>query len=810
MTDADTGTLFMIGNAHLDPVWLWTWQEGFQEAKATFRSALDRMREYDDFLFTSSSAGLYEWIEHNDPTMFEEIKQRVQEGRWEIVGGWWIQPDCNIPSGESLVRQGLYGQRFLKEKLGVTATVGYNVDSFGHAASLPQILLKSGLTSYIFMRPHPHEQRLPSRLFWWESDDGSRVLTFRIPYEYCTWGKGLQQHVERCAAEFRGSLNELMCFYGVGNHGGGPTRENIESIRAMDAEASYPRLLFSTPGRYFESVRQSTFDPPVFHDELQHHASGCYAAHSGVKRWNREAENWLATAEKLSALAWREGCLPYPEDLAHAWKGVLFNQFHDILGGASIEPAYQDARDLHGEAMAIGARHLNNAVQALSWRVNIEQEEGVRPLVVFNPHCWPVRAPAEVEFGRLPEGAVLLDSEGIETPLQPVRSYATVSSGSRNRLSFLAEVPAFGYQTYRVASRPSSREFPAVQADDLSLENSHFRLEINPDSGCIRSLYDKHLEFEWLRREGARPVVLDDPSDTWSHGVLRFESVIGEFSARTTRLVEHGPVQSVIRVESEYGSSFLTQDFIMYPELGHIDIQVTVDWREHFKLLKLRFPLNLDFTTATYEIPYGHIERPANGEEEAGQRWIDVGGVGRGNGKLLGMSILNNGKYSFDVKDYDVGITVLRSPIYAHHAPYQPQPQGRYTFIDQGIQRFTYSLLPHTGSWRTAGTVRRAAELNQPLMVQAESCHPGPLPQTASYLSIDAENVDITVVKRAEDGDDLILRCFETAGRTTHSTIRLPAWARTIETDFHPNELKTFRVPRNEGEPVREVNLIEW
>ncbi|WP_217282882.1 glycoside hydrolase family 38 N-terminal domain-containing protein [Paenibacillus alginolyticus] len=241
--------LYMIGNAHLDPVWLWQWQEGFQETKATFRSALDRMKEYDDFIFTSSSAANYEWVENNDKKMFEEIKKRVREGRWRIVGGWWVQPDCNIPGGESFVRQGLYGQRYFKEKLGVTAKVGYNVDSFGHYGMLPQILLKSGMPYYIFMRPMPNEKGLPGRLFHWESDDGSRVLTYRIPFEYCTWGKDLEKHVRRCMEELKDPFGNLMVFYGVGNHGGGPTKENIDSIKRMNGLPEFPTMEMAAPKR---------------------------------------------------------------------------------------------------------------------------------------------------------------------------------------------------------------------------------------------------------------------------------------------------------------------------------------------------------------------------------------------------------------------------------------------------------------------------------------------------------------------------------------------------------------------------------
>ncbi len=262
-------TLQMIGNAHIDPVWFWQWQEGFQEVKSTFRSALERMKEYDDFHFTSSSAAFYEWVENSDPGMFEEIRARIAEGRWQIVGGWWIQPDCNIPGGESFVRQALYGQRYFREKFGTTARVGYNVDSFGHNGMLPQLLTKSGLDYYVFMRPAPHEKGLPGDLFWWESDDGSRVLAFRISFEYCTTGEDLEKHVRRCAGEIKDPFDHTMCFYGVGNHGGGPTRENIESILRLNADPELPELIFGTPDGFFGRMSASGLTFPTVRP---HHA----------------------------------------------------------------------------------------------------------------------------------------------------------------------------------------------------------------------------------------------------------------------------------------------------------------------------------------------------------------------------------------------------------------------------------------------------------------------------------------------------------------------------------------------------------
>ncbi|WP_223591742.1 alpha-mannosidase [Neobacillus bataviensis] len=802
-------TLHMIGNAHLDPVWLWQWQEGFQETKATFRSALDRMKEYPDFVFTNSSAANYEWIENNEPEMFEEIKQRIKEGRWEIVGGWWIQPDCNLPSGESFVRQGLYGQRYFQEKFGVTAKVGYNVDSFGHHGMLPQILKKSGMDYYIFMRPSPQEKGLPGRLFWWESDDQSRVLAYRIPFEYCTWGKDVEKHVRRNTGELKAPFNDLMCFYGVGNHGGGPTKENIESIKKLDRDLKLPNLVFSTPNQFFDEIMKKNLPFPVVHDDLQHHASGCYAVHSGIKKWNREAENLLQKAEKFSAIAnWITG-QKYPlSEYDRAWKNVLFNQFHDILAGTSLEAAYDDARNMHGEAMSIASRGLNYALQSLSWRIDIEEEAGMKPIVVFNPHSWNSKVNVELEVGGLREGDILVDQEGNQIPIQTVQSQAT--AGGRFRISFIADLPSMGYRVYKIIRSEVTKEYPTIKATDHVLENDAFRIEIDPVTGFIKSLFDKIKNLELLDGPAARPVVIEDRSDTWSHNVLQYKNEVGTFKAKSAKLVESGPVKSVIRVTSEYGKSTLVQEFTMYKELDQIDVHCTLNWQEQFKLLKIKFPVNIIFRKATYEIPYGHIVRECNGEEEPGQNWIDISGTHLHTGEMYGLSLMNDGKYSFDIHNKEMSITILRSPIYAHHDPTVPEKDGHYSFIDQGIQKFTYSMLPHTGNWETAGTVKRAAELNQKPVSIIETYHKGSLPQIDSFITVDVDNVIVSVVKKAEDNDDLIIRAYETANNGTTAVIQLPKWNRSIKAEFNPSEIKTFRIPRDSFKDVLETNLLEW
>ncbi|SFJ51120.1 alpha-mannosidase [Halobacillus dabanensis] len=801
-------TLHMIGNAHLDPVWLWQWQEGFQETKATFRSALDRLKEYDDFVFTSSSAVMYEWVENNHPEMFEEIKERIQEGRWQICGGWWLQPDCNIPSGESFVRQGLYGQHYFNEKFGVTAKTGYNVDSFGHAGMLPQILKKSGMDHYVFMRPGPHEKGLPGRLFWWESDDGSRVMTFQIPFEYTTWGKDLEKHVHRCAQEIKEPVNDLMSFYGVGNHGGGPTIENIESIKNLNASDDTPNLVFSSPDQFFNKIKGEDPELPVVHHDLQNHAKGCYSVHSPVKKWNREAENLLGAAEKFSVIAKNVAGQPYPSDYGKAWKDVLFNQFHDILAGTSIEQAYEDARNMHGEAMTIGDRGLNYAVQSLAWAIDIEQEEGMTPVVVFNPHSWDVKTSIELEYTRLKEDQFLTDEKGNEIPVQVVQSQATAKG--RNRISFIADIPSMGYRVYKIRSNKERVETLAIKADDYSLENDRYRLEINPKTGFISSLYDKEEQFELFAGEAARPVVIKDESDTWSHDVIRYADVVGEFKPVSIKRVEHGPVKSVVRVISEYGRSHFVQDFTMYKDLDHVDVKVSVDWREKFRTLKLKFPVNVTHRRATYEIPYGHAVRETNGEEQPGQSWIDVSGTIKETGGRYGLSIANDAKYSYDVDGNEMNITVLRSPIYAHHDPLVPEPDGYYSFIDHGIQHFQYTLLPHVDSWEQAGTVKHAYELNQRPTALLETYHQGELPQVNSFIKVDKENVVVSAMKKAEDNGDTIVRFYETNKQETEVTITLPALDRKFTTSIGACEIKTFRVPEDSSGPVVETNMLEW
>lgn len=801
-------TLYMIGNAHLDPVWLWQWQEGYQEVKATFRSVLDRMKEYDDFFFTCSAACYYEWIEDSEPEMFEEIKERVKEGRWVIVGGWWIQPDCLAPGGESFVRQGLYSQRYFREKFGVTAHTGYNVDSFGHNGMLPQILKKSGMDNYVFMRPGCHEKGLAGETFRWASKDGSEVIAYRIPYEYCTWPDGLEEHIRRCAVKIKNGDGIAMCFYGVGNHGGGPTKKNIESIRELNQREDLPALKFSNPDEYFEDVKKSGIKLPVVSGDLLHHSSGCYIAHSGVKRWNRLAENRLIMAEKFSVMAKRMSNGKYPlGKYTEAWKNVMFNQFHDIMAGTSIEPAYKDARESYGAALDIAAKGLNAAVQAISWHIDIPMEDKMKPIVVFNPNAFAGKFEVEIESIALKEGMILLDEHDRQIPFQEVQSLA--SCNGRTRVCFVADLPSMGYATYRLAIREEAKDFEEVICTDTSAENDWFSITFDEKTGYITSFKKKNDETEYFSAPAAVPTVMEDKSDTWSHAVRIFDKKAGEFRATKVKCVEKGAVKCVIRITGTYGNSRIIQDYNIYKELDFVRVKTTVDWHERFSMLKFKFPLNLNYLRTTSEIPYGVAQREPDGEEYPMQNFVDVEGATPGLETLEnGLSILNDGKSSFSVAHKEVSLTVLRSPIYANHEPYEPDENLEYVYMDQGVQTFHWGLYPHDGSWETAKTVERSRMFNEKPVALFETYHKGELAQSGSFLSVDAENVLLTALKEAEDrSGDMVLRFVETAGSACEANVSVFGLHEKVTLSFGAFEIKTVRISA-EGK-VTETNLLE-
>ncbi|GAB3618171.1 hypothetical protein GCM10027416_27280 [Okibacterium endophyticum] len=825
-------TLHMIGNAHLDPVWLWPWQEGYQEARATFWSAIERMDEYPDFVFTCDQMVLLSWVEESDPELFERIRQRVADGRWVNVGGWWVEPDCNMPMGESFVRQGLYGQRYLRSRFGKPATVGMNVDPFGHNVMLPQILRGQGMDSYLFLRPGPHESDFDESLFWWEAPDGSRVLGYRIPFEYGSAPGSVDGQADKALGNFDKSLGDAMIFYGVGNHGGGPTRANIESIHRYDRMGSFGRMKMSSPREYLDEV---VARGPVFlesltvrRDDLQHHAAGCYSAHSGIKAWQRRAQHAVLSAERWAAVTAVRDDIAYPrEQLERAWKQVLFNQFHDVLPGSAIEPAYEDARDQLGEAISIAKRITVRAHNVIARQINVPFEDGTQPVVVFNQHPWPVSTDVPLNYGALRDGVHVVDADGTPVLMQHTQSTATTSDVSRGALVFRSDVPALGYRLYRMRQgrSPVPPEHPSagggLKVTEHVLENDLIRIELDERTGWIRSYLDKTTGIDVAAGvvTETHTQVCDDPTDTWGHRVISYAWPGAPMELSRIVVRESGPLRARVRIERGWGASTLAEDLVLDHDSAVLRVDATLDWRERAHLLKLRFPTALHDPHATFGVPFGHLERPVDGSEEPAQSWVDLSGTI--DGRSAGLTVIAANKHGFDASPGDnpsIGITATRSPVYAWHDPRLLDPEGIYSYQDQGIQRFSYELAPHAGDWREVDPARRAALLEAPVRAMLESSHGGALGPAHSFASDDGGPVMITAVKGSEDradadgggSADLIVRAVETRGESGSAQISLPVVGRVIDAHFGPSQLRTFRIPRDQRLRVTEVDLIEW
>lgn len=809
----------MIGNAHLDPVWLWQWPEGYQEVKATFLSALERMEENGDYVFTCAGADYYRFVEENAPALFERVRERVREGRWVIVGGMWIQPDVNLPSGESFARQLLYSQRYFQEKFGVTATTGYNVDSFGHGGMLPALLRAAGINSYVWMRPQRHENaEIPEGAMRWRALDGSEVTAFRIPSSYNASGNEVERMKEALEAADRQGTPQ-MCFYGVGNHGGGPT---IAALRTIDRfRAEDPRggeVAYSSPDAYFAQLAESGAALPVWEGELQHHASGCYSTHSRLKRAHRRAENALLRAEKLGVLAKiLAGHQPDRQGLNQGWRNVMFNQFHDILGGCCIRDALDDALVAFDEALSIAAREENAARQRISWSVDTRRGDPRRvcskdedwvlwssgrqgtPVVVFNPHSFP--ASGEVRIGRPIKLAT--DDEGNETPCQLVRAQRTNGEDCWDGL-FRAQVPAFGYRLYWVylerGERGAAAPGPVFAAEDR-LENERICARFDPHTGALISLRDKETGREALRAPTRTRLLDIEHCDTWAHGVFRFDKPAGDFSDASVQVTEQGPVRAALRITTRFGASVLVQRFTLYAGSDQLEVEAVLDFHERFRMMKLDFPLAEGADRAVAEIAAGVIERSANGEEETCQRWVALDG-----GEAGGLGIVNDGKYSYSAENGVLSLTIANSSMFADHFGRRDE-DGEW--LDQGEQAFRYAIVPYTGDWRSAGFSRRAALLNQPLPSVVESYHDGPLPAEHQGLALSGETVELDAVKEAEDGDGYILRLRETTGRPVKTSLDVGLTGSREILSLRPFELVTLRLGGQSGALARRETLTE-
>ena len=784
-------TIRAVGNSHIDMAWLWPWTETVEIVHNTFRSALDLMREYPDFKFTASTARAYVWMEEKYPDMFREIEQRVKEGRWEVIGGMWVEPDLNMPAGESLTRQILIGKRYFQQKFGVDVKIGWNPDSFGYNWQLPQIYKKSGIDYFVTQKLlWAHEFTVfPYKLFWWESPDGSRLLTY-FPHEYGSpieadlMAKDLSEWAPALYGPKLTDTPEMMHLYGVGDHGGGPTRTMLDNAtRLMAPNAVFPKLEFSTATAFFDDLDKKLpgMKVPVWDDELyfQYHR-GVFTTQADTKQRIRRSEETLLNAEKVSSLAFLYG-RPYPQDdMERAWRRLLFDQFHDVMPGSGIAVNYLDAKRNLEDVRRTGNDIIHGSLHEIAARVNTEGEG--EPVLIFNSLSWPRTEMIEGE-AQLPQAArhiQIVDSAG-----HPAESQVLSIDPETHRVKFLlrATVPAMGYSTYFVRSSAADARIAApVKSTATTLENEFVRLAVDPQTGCMTSFFDKRSHIEALA-----PAETDTGGPkTYACGNLlqTFHDLPKEYDAWNidadfekqhwdidkadeVRLLETGPLRAVIQVKKYFQSSAFVQDITMYAGSPRVDVKMQADWHEKHILLKVAFPLSAHNTKATFEIPYGSVERPTTRNTLAEQaefevpalRWADISDA------THGFSLLNDSKYGYDARGNVLRLSLLRSPEW-------PDPHA-----DEGHHEFTYSLYAHAGNWRDALTVRRGYELNYGLLAIPVMKHAGSLPPRHSFLEIAQDNVVLTAFKKAEDSDDLVLRFYEWAGKSADVQVQLPPGA---------------------------------
>ncbi len=811
---AAAARIHMIGHAHIDPVWRWTRDEGFAEVLATFRSALARMEEFPDFRMTASSARFYKWVAETDPALFDLLKRRVAEGRWEIAGGWWVEPDVNIPHGESLVRQGLYGQAFFETAFGRRAEIGFNPDTFGHPSTLPQILRGQGLRAYVFMRPGPHEKPdLPGPIFSWRGPDGTSIPAVQITGSYNGDEAGIEAQIDGALnryAEAGLGIRPVIAFYGVGDHGGGPTIATIGKLEALRA-SRFPGLEFSRLDRYVDALADYWPAAPVVADELQHHARGCYSSVAAVKLANWRAERALLSAEKIAALGAGHLGAAYPAaELTRAWERTLFNQFHDILAGSAIEDAYIDAARDYDAALAEARDVSIRGLLRLARRVDtsgIPASEA--PFIVFNPHAWAFAEPLEIEMERRDAGRVALRrADGTRVPCQELAT-AGVKVGSRTRIVFRDDIPPLGYRLYRLAfgTPPAEPVAGAVRASAGLLENDVVRVSWDLDTGGIRSYFWKKTGRELLAGPAAMPVVLEDTGDTWGHTIKAYDREAGRFVKARFLVLENGPERGRLRVTTSWGASVVSQDFLLDRGRPEIRVKFSVDWREAYKVLKISVPTALKTGRLAYSTPYGFIERPMTGDEEPGQTWIDLSG-GDASGRF-GVALLTEGKFGYDAREGDIRVTVLHSPAWSHHDPETVSEKDGFRLIDQGVHEFAYLILPHEGDWRDGGVARRAEEFGAPALAILTDGHPGDFPAERSFAELEGRGTSLPVLKLAEAGDALVARLVELDGRPARGRLRLPGSDAGLEYELRPLEIRTYRLPLAGDRRPRAVSLLE-
>ncbi|HEY9666844.1 MAG TPA: alpha-mannosidase, partial [Coleofasciculaceae cyanobacterium] len=820
--------IHLLGHAHLDMAWLWPVSETWEVAQRTFESVLKLQQEFSDLTYCHSTPALYAWIEQHRPDLFAAIKHQVAAGRWEIVGGMWIEPELNLINGESIVRQILYGQRYVQEKFGELTRVAWVPDSFGFCWQLPQLLKQGGIDYFVTQKLHWNDTtKFPYGVFWWQAPDGTQI--FSLMSAPNTAGVMDTNPIKMASYaidwEIQTHLQDAFWLPGVGDHGGGPTRDMLQVAKRCQLSPFFPRLEFTTALSYLEHIGsqlagdegneehcqstiqncQSKISTPVWNDELylEFHR-GCYTTHADQKRWNRRCEGLLYQTELFASLATLITDASYPkEQLEEAWKKILFNQFHDILPGTSIPEVFVDANQAWQEVEQISLKILDTSLKAIASQISLPPppQPDAQPIIVFNPLNWKRSELVSVSLEKTGDWEIY-DFLGEKIPSQLTQE---------SRLLFVAkDIPSVGYRLFWLCPTTHPQlPIPNYQfSEDFILENEFLRVVVDPDTGDLSSVFDKVYQREVLSGPGNQLQAFQDSGqywDAWNIDPNYAQHPLPPTQLKSTEWLERGIMRSPLalpfgqsqsvsagrlrlRVVRQLGQSQFCQDYILDPESPILKIATTVDWQERHVLVKAAFPLNLEADSATYETPCAAIQRPTRPQTPAEEakwevsalRWADLTHIKLGTTQQHPSSSDSTSSPAIQHPTSNIqngyGVSLLNDCKYGYDAqpsqlrltllrsPSWPDPEA-----DRGIHQFTYALYPHGGSWQSAATVRRGYELNLPLIVLQSSqigiCDSKPLQPMGRFLDLQAENLILMAFKRSEDtSNQWILRCYECHG----------------------------------------------
>jgi alpha-mannosidase len=824
--------IHLISNAHLDPVWLWEWQEGAGEALSTFRQAAEFCETRRGYVFCHNEAVLYAWIEEYEPALFRRIRKLVKAGRWHIMGGWYVQPDCNMPSGESFVRQALIGRRYFAGRFGVEPRTAVNLDPFGHTRGLVQILAKTGYTAYLCCRPGNRECPLPSDEFVWVGYDGSEVLANRASAHYCSVGGKERERLEAWLAE--NPVGDLVVhLWGIGDHGGGPSRKDLDDLDEMAEARPDLELVHSTPDAYFAELERRREALPRRRKDLNPWAVGCYTSMSRVKQGHRRLENELFSAEKMVTAAWLQGLMPYPQDeLAGVMRDLAFVEFHDILPGSAIPAGERGAARQIDHGLETLSRLKARAFFALA-AGEPKAAAGEIPILVFNPQAYPIRTLVECEFEpwepnfETARWEPRVYARGRALPCQAEKEESNLSLEWRKRVVFEAELAPgrlnrFSCRLEKAAATPKPIPSPAEVKDGLiTVETPDLTAAVGVTTGLL-DVY-RAGGRDLLEAGAFTPLVIRDNADPWGMKVRSFRAVAGRFSLATpeqaarlcglregalapVRVIEDGEARTVIESVLAYDDSRLVLRAKIPKRGTEVEIEARVLWVERDTMLKLALRPRLRAARFLGQVAYGADELPANGDEAVAQKWLAV--VSEEDGAAV--TVVNDGTYGSDWDGMDLRLSLVRSPAYAADTWEDRLAVAQDRFIprqDIGERSFRFWLKGGPLPDRLEEIGREALARNERPYVLAYA-PPGGGKRAAAGVTVEGAAVEVTAFKKAEDGRDVIVRLFEPTGRPRRAVVKLPALGARAAVRLKGFEIKTLRYGRR-GRAFTEVDLLE-